>query len=93
MHMTTDEARLEAQRRWGVIRVLWATRDRGENHHSLVGRYMVGVHGNLESGNLLVCGEGASWEAAFEDADKREEFLKPYMEKLMQDFIFEVGVE
>jgi hypothetical protein len=76
--MTNDEAKLEAERRWGGIAV---ARDRKE-HWNLIPRYVVGVLANAEAKNMLVHGEGATWEEAFKDADARAEFLQPMMRVL-----------
>lgn len=76
--MTDDEAKLEATRRWGGIAV---TRDRKE-HWKLIPRYMVGVLAHAEYKNVMVHGEGATWEEAFKDADARAEFLQPMMRDL-----------
>lgn len=72
--LTRDEAKLEAEKRWGGIAYV---RDRGVGT-ALSPRYVVGVFAK-KSGNVLVHGEGTTWELAFLDADGRAEFLKPYM--------------
>ncbi len=69
--MNGDEALREAYNRWGFRGVC---RDRGDGHHPLVGHYMVGVE-NQESGSIIVHGEGPTWEAAFEEASGRAEFM------------------
>ncbi len=81
--MTQDDAKQEAFRRWGDIGVV---RDRTENHHHLLGRYMVGTMAHPMRGNVIVHGEGASWEEAFEDASKRAKFLQPYLDDVTKLF-------
>jgi hypothetical protein len=56
--VTYDEAKREAERRWGAAAFVayWSF-----DHHE------VGTIGSL----LKVRGEGDSWEAAFADADRR----------------------
>jgi hypothetical protein len=71
--MTDTEAKVEATRRWGNRAVF---RDR-KIHSKLVPRYMVGVLFNPElNNNVIVHGEGLTWEEAFADADSRTEFFK-----------------
>lgn len=73
--MNDEDARLEAERRWGDLAIY-------RDHHKLgpprphATRYMVGVISNQENNNVLVYGEGPTWEKAFKDADSRTEFLK-----------------
>lgn len=69
--MNADHARREAFDRWGFRGVC---RDRGDDHHPLVGQYMVGVE-HQASGAILVRGEGPTWEEAFHDADGRVDFM------------------
>lgn len=76
--MTDEDAKREAERRWGRIAVV---RDR-QAHYPLVPRFMVGVLAHAEHNCVTVHGEGATWEEAFADADERAEFLKPYMNNL-----------
>lgn len=76
--MTDEEAKLGAHRRWGGIAYV---RDR-RAHSPLVPRYVVGVISHKAHKNVLVHGEGSTWEDAFNDADARAEFLRPYMQDL-----------
>lgn len=74
--MTEEQAKQEAVRRWG---------DRGYVRDRmidapLVRRYLVGHIVNPERSNVLVHGEGPTWDDAFKEADQRAEFLKPYMD-------------
>lgn len=74
MGMTNEEAEREAKRRWptrGIVRERLV-------HDGPVARYMVGVVVSFERNVVTVHGEGATWEAAFQEADSRAEFLKSY---------------
>lgn len=71
--MNAYEAQQEAVRRWGP----WGlARDRSS--WGMTPPFVVGVRNAC--GNLLVAGEGTSWEEAFAEADTRKEFLRPYLE-------------
>ena len=78
--MRHSEAFAEAQRRWGEVA---AVRDRVIDH-PLARQYVVGIISNPERNNMLVYGEGPTWEAAFSEATERSDFLKPYLEDALQ---------
>jgi hypothetical protein len=63
--MTDDEALVEARRRWGDC-----AKVRNDTKRASRGArpYAVGV---LEMRAFFIRGEGDSWEAAFQDADRR----------------------
>lgn len=63
--MTQQEALEEARRRWGPEAVAIHYDLRSDDHHSFE------VNSDPYSPKPLAYGTGASWEAAFADADRR----------------------